>query len=314
MSLKNIIITVIISCFALPHYAFYFPNEKITAEQYIAKYKNNAIIEMERYNIPASITLAQAMLESGNGNSELAIKANNHFGIKCHTSWKGETFIKDDDKKDECFRKYESVLNSYNDHSAFLASSSRYAFLFKLDRTDYKSWAKGLKQAGYATNPKYDEILIRVIENHELYKFDSHAQYANTSKPNSPKTEVKTISPDKRAVLQMGIRKYIIIEPGDDIDKIAKETDKDVWQLNKYNDLEKGEKLVAGQKLFLQPKRNKASTPYHTVKEGETMKYISQLHGIKLNKLCRKNNMQIGQEPKAGEVLYLRKNKPTDSF
>jgi LysM repeat protein len=314
MWLKRIFTALIVSCLALPHYAFYFPQGKITAEQYIEKYKNDAIIEMERYNIPASITLAQAMLESGNGNSELAIKANNHFGIKCHSSWKGETFIKDDDKKDECFRKYESVLDSYNDHSAFLASYSRYAFLFKLDRTDYKAWAKGLKQAGYATNPKYDEILIRVIENYELYKFDSKVNYVKTYKPDANKPEVKSASSAKRDILRMGIRKYIIIQSEDNIEKIAKETDKDVWQLLKYNDLEKDEKLIAGQKLFLQPKRNKASEPYHTVQQGETMKYISQLYGIKLNKMYRKNNMQQGEEPKAGDVLYLRKNKPTDSF
>lgn len=312
MSLQRIIAVILFAGNSLTGYGFYFPQEKITAEQYIAKYKEHAILEMEKYNIPASITLAQGMLESGNGNSDLAVKANNHFGIKCHNNWKGETYIKDDDKKDECFRKYESALDSYNDHSAFLASYSRYAFLFKLDRTDYKSWAKGLKEAGYATNPKYAEILIRVIENYELYKFDSGARYTNA---NTQRAEIKTSTrTGKREILRMGIRKYIIIQPGDNIEKIAKETDKDTWQLYKYNDLSKDEKIIAGQKLFLQPKRNKAKELYHTVKEGETMKYISQLYGIKLKKLYLKNNMNIGEEPKAGDILYLRKNKPTESF
>jgi LysM repeat protein len=309
MFLRSLLTFIFCGILCYPQYAFFPPKEKITAEQYIIRYKNDAIIEMEKYNIPASITLAQGMLESGNGNSELAQKANNHFGIKCHNNWKGDTFIKDDDKKDECFRKYESVLDSYNDHSLFLASYSRYSFLFQLERTDYKAWAKGLKKAGYATNPKYDEILIRVIENYQLYKFDTESQAKNTSK--KEQTNTKSSS---REILRMGIKKYIVIQPGDNIETIAKETDKDIWQLYKYNDLSKGEKIIAGQKLFLQPKRNKAKEAYHTVKEGETMKYISQLYGVKLKKLYSKNNLHFGDEPKAGDILYLRKNKPTDSF
>src|SRR5687768_2046584 len=144
----------------------------MTAEQYIEKYKGDAIKEMLLFNIPASITLAQGMLESGNGNSDLAVYANNHFGIKCHVGWNGPTYIKDDDAKDECFRKYPSVLDSYTDHSKFLKNRSRYAALFELKHNDYKGWAEGLKTCGYATDPKYTRRLIEIIETHKLYQYD----------------------------------------------------------------------------------------------------------------------------------------------
>lgn len=284
---------------------------KMTAEQYIENYKADAIEEMKEHNIPASITLAQGMLESGNGNSELAVKANNHFGIKCHNDWKGATFIMDDDKKDECFRKYKTVLDSYNDHALFLTSRTRYAKLFELKPTDYKGWAKGLKEAGYATDPKYPERLITLIEKYELYQYDSPNK---RNKKEKKEVKEKPITPatktPRREIFQLGIKKYILIKEGDTFYKIATETDKDLWQLYKYNDLTENDKLVPGQKLFLQPKRNKAKEAFHTVKEGETMKFISQLYGIKLKKLYQKNNMKAGDEPKAGDVLYMRRSRP----
>ena len=144
----------------------------MTRQEYIEKYKDDAISEMHRSGVPASITLAQGILESGDGNSKMARVAKNHFGIKCHSDWKGKTFIQDDDTKNECFRKYKSVLDSYKDHSDFL-KRRRYAALFELKITDYKSWAKGLKKAGYATNPKYPQLLIGIIEANELYQYDS---------------------------------------------------------------------------------------------------------------------------------------------
>ena len=139
---------------------------------YIAKYKDLAIIEMNRYGIPASITLAQGILESGNGESRLATEGKNHFGIKCHENWNGETILEDDDKKGECFRKYDKVSESYRDHSLFLTERGRYSFLFEFKKTDYKAWAKGLKKAGYATNPKYPQLLIELIEKYDLSRFD----------------------------------------------------------------------------------------------------------------------------------------------
>jgi len=139
---------------------------------YIAKYKSIAIREMKIYKIPASITLAQGMIESGCGKSKLAINTMNHFGIKCQNDWPGDTYLYDDDEKNECFRKYNSVDESYRDHSLFLTTRSRYAALFTLPLNDYKGWAYGLKKAGYATNPDYANILIRLIETNKLYLFD----------------------------------------------------------------------------------------------------------------------------------------------
>jgi len=145
-------------------------------ESYISKYSNAAVAEMERYGIPASITLAQGILESGNGESRLATEGNNHFGIKCHSNWNGETIIEDDDEKGECFRKYDKVADSYRDHSLFLTERGRYSFLFEYKKSDYKKWAKGLKKAGYATNPKYPTLLIDLIERYELYTYDKVEQ------------------------------------------------------------------------------------------------------------------------------------------
>ena len=145
-------------------------------ERYILKYSNTAVAEMERYGIPASITLAQGILESGNGESRLAVEGKNHFGIKCHSNWNGETIIEDDDEKGECFRKYSKVSDSYRDHSLFLTEKGRYSFLFEYKKSDYKKWAKGLKKAGYATNPKYPTLLIDLIEKYELYTYDKAKQ------------------------------------------------------------------------------------------------------------------------------------------
>ena len=145
-------------------------------EQYIEQYSQIAVDEMNRYNIPASITLAQGILESGNGESRLATQGNNHFGIKCHGNWNGKTIIADDDEKGECFRKYNKVAESYRDHSLFLTERGRYSFLFDYNKTDYKKWAKGLKKAGYATNPKYPTLLIDLIEKYDLSRFDKGAK------------------------------------------------------------------------------------------------------------------------------------------
>ena len=298
--------------------------QKMTAKQYIEKYKNEAIAEMLNYNIPASITLAQGMLESGNGNSDLAVYANNHFGIKCHKEWSGPTFTKDDDKKNECFRKYSTVLDSYNDHSNFLNSRSRYASLFELNRTDYMGWARGLKEAGYATDPKYAHRLVELIENYSLDQYDyppaAKTESANKNDSHKKHEQHKIIEPEKkqetevremRNILRFRSINYIIIKPNDTFKKIALDTDKDLWQLYKFNDLEAGATLIAGQKLYLQPKRNKAKEPFHILKKGETMKSISQLHGIKLKQLYKKNNLKTGEEPKVGDELYMRAQKPT---
>ena len=148
-------------------------------EQYISKYNSLAVDEMSRYGIPASITLAQGILESGNGESRLSVEGKNHFGIKCHSNWNGKTIIEDDDEKGECFRKYSKVADSYRDHSLFLTERGRYSFLFEYKKSDYKKWAKGLKKAGYATNTKYPSLLIDLIERYELYTYDKVEQSGN---------------------------------------------------------------------------------------------------------------------------------------
>ncbi len=281
--------------------------QKMTPTQYIDNFKDEAIKEMLMYNIPASITLAQGMLESGNGNSDLAVYANNHFGIKCHQEWNGPTFIKDDDAKDECFRKYSSVLDSYTDHSNFLKSRTRYAELFELQRTDYKGWAKGLKTTGYATDPKYTQRILELIDTYKLYQYDQIDGLPKISITANKTPHPATLEP--REILRFHFIKYVIVKPGDTFYKIAVDTDKDLWQLYKFNDLEADSKLIVGQKLYLQPKRNRAKEPFHKVKKGETMKSISQLHGIKLKKLYKKNNLKVGEEPKVGDILNLRQNK-----
>jgi LysM repeat protein len=305
------------------------------AQLYIENYKEDAVKEMFMYNIPASITLAQGMLESGYGTSDLAIYANNHFGIKCHDEWDGPTYIQNDDEKNECFRKYPTVLDSYTDHSLFLKSRARYAQLFELNHTDYRGWAMGLKETGYATDPNYADRLLDLIESYELFKFDlskssgikkeQPAKQSKHEKKEAAKKAARQLPPpsssagkkpetgikasERHEILRLGIVKYIIIKPNDTFTKIAKETDKDLWQLYKYNDMSPEDNLIVGQKLYLQPKRKKAKEPFHIVKKGETMKSISQLHGIRLKQLYKKNAMGEWDEPIPGQQLYLRQRK-----
>lgn len=283
---------------------------RMSGEDYINKFKEEAVKEMLVSGVPASITLAQAMLESGNGNSPLAVYANNHFGIKCHNDWNGPTFTLDDDAKNECFRKYRHVLESYKDHSSFLQSKQRYQALFELEKTDYKSWAYGLKKAGYATNPRYPELLIKIIEEYKLYQLDKHS---NLSAPiNSPvKTEKKNngkILPRQEILIKNNI-KYIIAKPGDTYESIAERYDIRKWQIKKYNDLKSLGKLQVNQAIYLQPKRNKAEVSSHTVAKGETLHSISQLYGIKLKKLCKYNQLEEETKVKVGETIKLTRKR-----
>jgi LysM repeat protein len=285
------------------------PSEKkLSPNDYIERYKDDAITEMLSHAIPASITLAQGMLESGNGNSALSVYANNHFGIKCHVGWTGESYYMDDDAKNECFRKYEKVLDSYNDHSLFLKGRPRYAFLFDLPLTDYKGWAKGLKQAGYATHPKYAEQLIELIEQYKLFEYDKIEGL-----PNKPIASAKPQTKmELRQVLRFNRTKFIITKQGDSFYKIATEFNIELEDLLTYNDLTVKDKVQQGTKIYVERKRRKAREPYHVVTKGETMKSISQLHGIRMFHLHKKNHMKLGQEPKVGDVLFLRHKKPLE--
>lgn len=292
----------------LANVGFAQPAEKrITHEDYIERWKDEAIRQMLEYGIPASISMAQGILESGYGNSALARYANNHFGIKCH-NWDGPGFYQDDDKKNECFRKYESAEKSWEDHSKFLAHRGRYSFLFDLKGNDYKSWAKGLKKAGYATNPKYPSLLIRIIEQYDLHELDKVKKmpkhYPDVEEPDMPfLAERHKVSVNDNNI------KYVMTRKGDTFFKIAKEFDMGLWQIYKYNDLEKTDLLHPGEIIYLQPKRNSfATAAYHTVRKGETMYDISQRYGVKLKKLYKKNNMRAGAQPYDGQKLSLQKN------
>lgn len=323
-------IYIIICIFLIfPENIFCQSAEKGTRKEYIETYKELAIKEMKISGIPASITLAQGMLESDNGNSRLAKKAKNHFGIKCHSGWTGKKFHKDDDAKNECFRKYNSVYDSFCDHTDFLSGKQRYAFLFELKPTDYKSWAKGLKKAGYATNPKYPELLIRIIEDNELYIYDTSERAEVIAKAEEKKEKKITKRRKKskvaklgdvdnftivlagRKILQKNRINYIRVKKGDTFYKIANELDIMLWQLYKYNDLSKNSILKEGRLLYIQPKRNKSEfgRDFHIIKEGENMYFVSQLFGIKLKSLYRKNLMPFGSEPETGRKLWLRRTK-----
>jgi len=291
--------------------------------EYIKKYKDLAIREMKRTDIPASITLAQGMLESDYGNSTLARKAKNHFGIKCHNSWKGQRVYHDDDRRGECFRKYNNVYESYEDHSKFLTQSNRYEFLFDYKRTQYKAWAKGLKKAGYATSRTYAKKLIELVERYELYRYDSPEGRRvasdvefNSSSDNLGNVDNFKISHPGHNVRMKNRIDYIIVKRGDTFSSLNEELELLPWELKKYNDLEDDAELKPGQILYIQPKRNKAGVGnnYHIVKEDDTMHSISQLYGIKIDELYEKNNMEEGDEIEPGKKLWLRSQKPeTDS-
>lgn len=279
---------------------------KMTVEQYLDKYSSVAIEEMHRSRIPASITLAQGLLESGNGNSRLALVGNNHFGIKCKKDWTGETIHEDDDAAQECFRKYPSARDSYRDHSDFLMKNPRYAFLFDLEPTDYKGWAEGLKRAGYATNPNYPTLLINLIERHNLHQYD---QAKPTLQEEQKIKEEQQVFATVHTKLTINGIPALVAKAGDSYASIALENDMRVWQIYKYNDLPKDATIKAGDTLYIKPKNYKGSIETYTVNRGDNMHLIAQRFGIKLSKLYKRNAMKEGQEPEPGEELTLRSSR-----
>lgn len=321
IALKPFILTIFMMPAALPA----LTQEKISVEEYIITYKETAIDKMRTYGIPASVTLAQGILESGSGNSELARKANNHFGIKCHKEWTGKTYHMDDDARDECFRNYSSPDESYRDHSLFLTSRDRYADLFKLDVTDYKGWAHGLKKAGYATNPRYPQLLIKIIEENMLFEFDRgitpayltniepQEQYSAPGhgqasfEPAPADFELAEIWETGRKVYLNNGAKFIFAEEGDSFNTIAADFEIYSWQLPKYNELDKNAILEPGQMIYLEKKKrlNKEKDT-HTVRSGETMHHIAQLYGMQLRQLYKKNDMPEGVNADTGTVLRLK--------
>ncbi|NBC81838.1 MAG: LysM peptidoglycan-binding domain-containing protein [Bacteroidetes bacterium] len=297
--------------------------QKLSREAYINKYKQLAQEEMLRTGIPASIKMAQGMLETGNGNSTLAQKGNNHFGIKCH-GWKGRKIYHDDDAKGECFRKYKSAEDSYHDHSEFLTNTPRYKELFELKEDDYKGWAKGLKKSGYATSRTYDKRLIQIIEENNLQALDKEviAMRDGDKKPDkavvyaSVKSHTSGFVTDEKSINNKNGINYVVVKKGETVPSITEKLELFKWEIPKYNDFEHIEDLTleAGQILYIQPKRNKADRKHktHQVQKGEDMYAISQQYGIKLKKLYKLNRMEMDEQPEAGEVLNLRKKRDRD--
>jgi LysM repeat protein len=285
---------------------------------YVEKYKDIAVREMERAGIPASIKLAQGLLESNAGKSPLARHANNHFGIKCGNDWKGKTYKQEDDEYDangklvkSCFRVYKSDEASFVAHSEFLRDplkTNRYGFLFLIDPTDYKRWAHGLKRAGYATSATYPEKLISLIERYELYKYDR----VSTIDFETPAEEVMV------GILSVNDVRYVISDSSETLADIARRTDVSLRSLLHYNEhiVDEGKAIPSGTKVFLQPKRKsyRGRQTWHYVKAGENMRDISMNYALNLVKLYKRNRMTLGSEPAVNERVKLRgskvKNRP----
>ncbi len=276
---------------------------------------------MREYRIPASITIAQGLLESGAGNSRLAREANNHFGIKCHREWTGATFLYDDDAKNECFRKYLSPEESYNDHSLFLTLRPRYAELFSLDILDYAGWAHGLKKAGYATNPDYAQHLIRVIEENKLFLIDlavvnekigiteeiihqmEEAYVASTNR----EFEKVGNGPNNRTLFLNNKKLFVFARANDTWFSVANDFDIKPTRLMKFNDADEYQHpLTEGSLVYIQCKRTRSAVKTHQVRHGESLQGISQLYGVRLRKLARANDLQFDSPVKAGDLIKLR--------
>ncbi|MDX1651920.1 MAG: glucosaminidase domain-containing protein [Brumimicrobium sp.] len=309
--------------FLLTYFIGWSFQSKMTIETYIETYKHHAVKQMKQHGIPASITMAQGLLESGYGNSMLAVKGNNHFGIKCH-DWEGARIYKDDDKRNECFRKYDDPIESYEDHSRFLTGRSRYAFLFELDKRDYKAWAEGLKKAGYATNPKYDKLLIDLIEKYELYKLDEEGDIEliepekkniKSSEPlvqqkkEKKQEEISTVNTHKVHVNE-DRTKYVIAKKGDTFYQISKEFGFSLRQLNRWNDFPRNKDILEeGDIIYLMPKRKRSKSNVSQVRleENKELWMLSQQYGIKLKSLMELNGISSPDlELSKGDIVFLR--------
>ena len=275
----------------------------MSKKEYVAQWKATAVQQMSLYKIPASITLAQGILESGSGNSQLARVGNNHFGIKCH-GWTGKTMFMDDDEKGECFRVYDSAEDSYKDHSEFLTVNKRYNGLFELKSDDYKGWAKGLKEAGYATSKTYAEALIGIIEELKLDELDKNAIRENgLIVQNTAESEVSHLT-----IYSANKVKYIIAKKGDTYYRISREFDMALWQLYRYNDFGPNKDvLVEGDVVYLQPKKRRTTDKYIKTDSELTPRELSQKYAVKLEPLMRRNEFSSPDTPlPVGEKVILR--------
>lgn len=279
-------------------------------ENYIDNYSDIAISNMNKYKIPASITLAQGLLESGAGMSDLAKRSNNHFGIKCHRGWRGESVYAADDTPNDCFRKYKRVADSYEDHAQFLTSGARYQVLFNLSITDYRGWARGLQKSGYATDKAYANKLIKLIEDYELYRFDDknyRKGLTRRQKDEIKKQEISQVNWTHQPYKTHGLV-YVIARTGDSYASIADEFGFKEKKLLKFNDAPDGLPLRDGDIVYFQKKKPRADEPYfeHIVQIGESMHSISQKYGIRLRELYRLNKKKYAYIPEEGDKLKLR--------
>ena len=298
--------------------------QRQSRQEYIDKFARIAVTEMIEHHIPASITMAQACLESSDGNSELTRQSNNHFGIKCKSNWTGPSVRHNDDEANECFRKYKTAEESFRDHSQFLLTGNRYSFLFAYDIRDFRKWAYGLKQAGYATDPAYPAKLIKIIEDFRLYELDQlDWKYVKEPETGHKRFSLFGFLKKKPAGQELGVasgyqprqvekrnrRKAFIAMDGDNYTRISAEFGKKEWQIYQYNDAYAGDVPQAGEPVYLQSKRSKAprGNDFHVVQPGETLRSVAQWYGVKVNSLRKLNKLADGEEVEAGKELSLRK-------
>ena len=305
--MKHIRGTIILVCCVLVTTA-YAQHRQTSYNNYIKQYAPLAVEQMKQHNVPASITLAQGLLESGAGLSTLSRKSNNHFGIKCGGGWRGRSVRANDDAPNECFRAYRKVEDSYEDHSLFLVGNQRYASLFKLKKTDYKSWARGLKKAGYATDPSYANKLITIIETYDLYKYDNDGMSKREAKKWQKLLKKKPWLANPHDVYIANGLAYVIARDGDTFQLLGGEFEIGWKKLVKYNDLQRDYTLEEGDIIYLNEKNKKtvADVVYHEVREGDSMHSISQIYGVRLKTLYKLNVMADDHIPEVGERVWLK--------
>ncbi len=320
----KISIAILFSFFSLSAFA-----QRLTIEQYVEQFKDIAMNEMRRSGVPASITLAQGILESENGNSELVKKSNNHFGIKCKSTWTGESVTHDDDASGECFRAYTNAGDSYRDHSDFLKANQRYASLFKLDPSDYTAWAKGLKKAGYATNPRYPELLIKYIEQNNLQQYSlvvlnklpdtdiaAGIAAANENKTvpqvaasdNSPLPAIQktVLSTEPGKVISINNIKCVFEKKGTSLLAIADRNNISLSKLMEFNDMTQEGLLPKDQYIYLAKKAKTGDQEFYLVQSGETLNDVAQLTGVQLKYLLVYNNLNEAAKLHPGTKILLQ--------
>ena len=322
--------TVLILLCALVGVVSVVANERQTREEYVEKYKAIAIAHMERYGIPASITMAQGILESDSGNSYLSRTSNNHFGIKCKKSWTGRKVYHDDDAKGECFRAYPSVEASYQDHADFLDQSPRYDSLFVYASDDYRSWARGLKACGYATAPDYAQRLVKIIESMKLYLLDKEngnkiysaaktavenaeqwweSNIATSDEQINPNAFRVTVNSHKGyGVYRSNHTFYVVAKEGDTFESVGDIFDISPKMLRKFNDVAKDAKLSKGDIVYIERKRTQwlGNVMQHKVLRDENLYSLSQSYGIRLKSLKKLNRMREGEDVKKGDIIRLK--------